>query len=221
VFTQVTPQQVQACLRQAFTRWGLPGEMRLDNGAPWKGWDGLRKALALYLVGLGLGLTFIPGSCPQHNGVVERSQGTSQNWGEPWTAHRVEELQARLDELDRIQREEYPSLKGKTRLAVFPQLTHSGRPYTLQGEPAVWSFALAQEHLAGHLVERQANAQGQVSLYDHRYSIGAMHRKKNVFVYYDLATGSWVFTDKNGLQIRQAVALEITPERILSLTVSD
>src|SRR5437879_4946564 len=83
VWNCVPPAAVQAQFRQAFTRWGRPERLRLDNGLPWGGWNDLPTALALWLVGLGVDLLFNPPRQPQRNGVVEKSQDTGQRWCEP------------------------------------------------------------------------------------------------------------------------------------------
>jgi hypothetical protein len=217
----VPARVIQGCFRQAFTAWGLPGGVRLDNGQPWGGWNDLPKPMALWLAGLGLELTFNPVCRPEYNGVAEKSQDTGQRWAEPHTCWSAAELEGRLDRLDRIQREEYPSLGGRSRLAVFPQLVLVDRPYSVDAEAGLWDFARAQAYLAGFTAQRQANAQGQVSVYDHRYSVGARNRGKKVFVEYDPLRGAWVFADAEGRQLREAPAAEITPERILTLSVSD
>jgi hypothetical protein len=46
---------------------------------------------------------------PGENPVVERSQGISQRWVEPQTCADASELQHRLDQMDRIQRERLSS----------------------------------------------------------------------------------------------------------------
>jgi hypothetical protein len=220
VFNVVPACVIQDHFRQAFALWGLPGGLRLDNGQPWGGWNDLPKPLALWLVGLGLGLLFNPVCRPEHNGVVEKSQGTGQRWAEPHTCRSVEELQERLDWLDGLQREKYPSLQGRSRLEVFPQLLDIQRPYSAAAESQLWRFARAQEYLAGHVAQRRASSQGQVWVYDHRYSVGAVNRNKTVLVQYDSLRGTWIFADEKGHLLREVPASEITPERILSLSVS-
>ena len=42
----VLPTAVQQQLRTAFTRWGLPCQLRVDNGKPWGSWSDLPPALA-------------------------------------------------------------------------------------------------------------------------------------------------------------------------------
>jgi hypothetical protein len=221
VFNVVSPLVIQGCFRQSFTQWGLFGGLRLDNGQPWGDWNDLPKPMALWLVGLGLDLTFNPVCRPEYNGVVEKSQDTGQRWAEPGTCWSAGQLQGRLDWLDRLQREEYPSLHGRSRLAVFPQLLHAARPYSAAQEAELWDFGRAQEYLAGHVAQRRANAQGQVSVYDHRYCVGAANRGKTVLVQYDPLRGSWVFADQEGRQLREVPADIITPERILKLSVTE
>jgi hypothetical protein len=70
-------QWVQAQLRQAFERWGLPGGLCVDNGKPWGSWSDLPTALALWLLGLGIALHWNPPRRPWKNGVVEHSQETA------------------------------------------------------------------------------------------------------------------------------------------------
>lgn len=220
MFNRVGGACVQDCLREAFGCWGLPDGFKLDNGLPWGGWNDLPTALALWLVGLGIDLYFSPPGQKQLNGVVERSQGTGQRWCEPWACATVAELQRRLDAMDRIQRAEYPSLGGQARLAVFPQLLQPRRPYTRTWEEAHWDLGRAQAYLAGHTAVRRANQQGQVSVYDHRYSVGARHRGKVVWVYYDPGAEEWVFTEAQGPVLRRLKAVEITRQHITALQVT-
>jgi hypothetical protein len=221
VFNKVQGSQVQTALRQVFTCWGLPEQLGLDNGLPWGGWNDLPTALALWLVGLGIRLNFLPPGQKQLNGVVERSQGTGQRWCEPATCGTAEELQQRLEQMDRIQREEYPSFAAGSRLAVFPQLQQVNRPYTLAWEEEHWDLRLAQQYLSGHTALRRANKQGQVSVYARRYSMGAKHRRQSVQVHYDPGSGEWVFAEEqSGQPLRRYQAVEITRERIRNLQIS-
>ena len=221
MFNQVGAVPVQSCLRQAFGRWGLPSGLRLDNGLPWGGWSDLPTALALWLVGLGIELHFCPPGHKQLNGVVERSQGTGQRWCEPQTCATAAELQGRLDEMDRLQREEYPSFPAGSRLAAFPQLRQVIRPYAPAWEQGHWDLGRAQAYLSGYAAVRRANQQGQVSVYDHRYSVGAKQRGRAILVYYDPGSEEWVFAEAtSGQQLRRYKAVEITRERIVSLQVS-
>jgi hypothetical protein len=109
----------------------------------------LPSELTLWLLGLDIGITFNPPRRPQDNGVIERSQGTGKRWAEPGAWASAAERQRRLQDMDVIQREEYPSLQGRSRLAVDPGLKHSGRAYSRQWERQHWRRDLVLAHLAG------------------------------------------------------------------------
>ena len=72
----------------------------------------------MWLLGLGIDLHWNDPHTPQQNGVVERSQGTGKRWAEPGQCANVEELRQHLQEMDTIQREEYPSIAGRSRVEV-------------------------------------------------------------------------------------------------------
>ena len=74
----------------------------MDNGAPWGSTGDFPTELSLWLIGLGVEMHWDSPGSPQENGVVERSQGTSGRWCEPRTCATAEELQARLDRMDRL-----------------------------------------------------------------------------------------------------------------------
>ena len=211
---------VQGYLRRVFTLWGRPEQLRLDNGLPWGSWSDLPTALALWLAGLGIGLIFNPPRQPQRNGVVEKSQDTGQRWCEPQACGSATQLQARLDDMDRLQREEYPSLQGRSRLAVFPALGCPPRPYTEAWEHGNWDLRRAQEYLAGFVAVRQANKQGQVSIYGRRISVGAKHRGKTVVVQYEPDSQLWLLWDEDGRVLREVAALEICRERIQGVDIT-
>ena len=214
------PTTAQQHFRQVFSRWGRPEQLRLDNGLPWANWNDLPTALALWLVGLGIDLIFNPPRQPQYNGVVEKSQDTGQRWCEPHTCQSVEQLQARLDMMDRLQREAYPSLQGRSRLQVFPTVAQPLRPYTVAWENQNWELRRAQDYLAGFVGMRQANKQGQISLYARRVSVGARQRGQTVVVQYDADSAKWLLWDTEGRLLREVAATEICRERILAVDIS-
>jgi hypothetical protein len=164
-FVQVPAGLVQAELRDCFARWGRPKTLQFDNGNPWGSWGDLPTPLALWLIGLGLRVTWIPPRTPQDNGVVERSQGVARNWAEPDQCRSPGELQRRLDEEDRVQRECYPHAGFDSRIAAYPGLAHSGRVYDAARERANWSFGAVLAYLATVLVVRRVDSSGKIGLY--------------------------------------------------------
>ncbi len=220
-WNEVPPREVQERLRRAFTRWGRPERFRVDNGTPWGSAGDLPTDLALWLIGLGVAVDWNPPRRPQDNGVIERSQGTAKRWAEPFACASATDLQHRLEEMDDIQRGEYPSVQGRSRLDAFPQLAHSGRAYSAAWERKHWSLSLVAAHLAGYAVRRRVDRCGLVSVYNRNLYVGVIHKGKDVFVMFDPERLEWVVADLEGRQLRRHPAEEISQERIIGLTVTN
>jgi hypothetical protein len=207
-------------LREAFARWGMPWRVRVDNGAPWGSTGELPTDLALWLIGLGVGVIWNPPRRPQFNGVVERSQGTGKRWAEPGTCPDEAELRRRLEEQDHIQRALYPRVKGLSRMEAFPGLRHSGRSYGPEQEAVVWDLARVLDHLAGYALVRQVDSSGTVSVYSKSRYAGKDLCGKEVYISIDPVTIEWVYSGPNGVCYRRQKAEELTAERIRGLDVS-
>jgi hypothetical protein len=216
-WAHVADAWVQAQLRQAFACWGLPARLRVDNGKPWGSWSDLPPVLALWLIGLGIELLWIPARRPPCNGVVERSQGTGKRWADPGSCDGVGQLQQQLDEADRLQRELYPYVGEQSRLQVWPRLRHSGRPYAAAQEPGQWRLEPVLEHLAGYAARRRVDGTGQVSLYDRNSYVGVLHRGREVYVQSDPQRREWLFNDRQGQCLRNQPAVGIDAATIRTL----
>jgi hypothetical protein len=211
---------VREQLRDAFTRWGLPNWLRVDNGHPWGSKGDLPTDLALWLIGLAIHLWWNGPRRPQDNGVVERSQGTSKRWGEPHTCAHAEELQARLDDLDDLQRCNYP-YKGKmSRMAWYPGLEHSGRVYQRSEEGTAWQWQHVLDHLSGYCVPRKVDQKGQISIYNRNHYVGTSHRQDVVWVMFNGEQCQWAIRDGNRRIFKEIDAEELKAERILALEVT-
>lgn len=206
-------------LRQCFRRWGMPTTLRLDNGYPWGTWNALPTALGLWVSGLGIALHYNDPRQPRQNGVVERSHGVSERWVEPATCQQAEELQGRVDEMDEMQRSAYPR-QGESRMERYPELRHSGRPYSEPWEESHWDLVKAREYLAGHAASRRVSKKGQVGVYAKRYQVGRLNAEKQAWVQYDPQGNEWLFGDSNGVIWCRHGAEQITPQQIRSLRVS-
>lgn len=152
--------------------------------------------------------------------MVERSQGTGKRWGEPKTCRDVDELQRRLDDMDRIQREVYPSIEGRSRWQAFPELAKPVRRYSRAWERRAWDMNLVLAHLADYSVPRRVDRKGQVSLYNRNHYVGKQYSGQDIYVVFDPLDGDWLFTTPEGVQLRRKIAPEITRERIVKLQVS-
>ncbi len=215
------PRATQAVLRELFASWGLPEQLRVDNGMPWGSQGDLPTDLACWLAGLGVRVVPNPPRRPQDNGVVERYQGVGKAWGEPQSCTSAAQLEARLKTLDRWQRELYPMRTGQSRWAAYPGLKHSGRPYTAAWEAKTWSVHRVWQLLESYLVPRQVDRGGKVSLYGRPYSVGLVWAGRRIWVGFDGTSGAWVFQDEAGHEICRRPAPELSAERIEALNVTN
>ena len=220
IWSQVPAADVQTSLRQAFGRWGRPEAFRVDNGVPWGSWGDWPTDLALWILGLGVLVFWNRPRQPQENGKVERSQGTGRRWAEPHTCTTRAELQRRLEEMDLIQREEYPSIDGQSRLAAFPTLSRSSRPYSRSWERRSWDLECVRSHLSCSAVVRRVDVKGQVSLYNRGRYVGKQYAGQDVYVVFDPLDHQWVASDSDGRAVRAWPAEEISRERINRLEVT-
>ena len=217
-FAAVPPALVQQALRQQFCRWGRPETLRVDNGVPWGSWSDLPSPFALWVIGLGVAMHWNDPCCPQQNPKIERSQGTGKRWAEPKQCRSLQDLQNNLNLTDRLQREEYPTPAGPSRLQLYPELRHSGRPYTRRWERQTWSLRVLEAHLAEYVAVRKVSSTGHITVYDRGHYVGPQHRGGHVHVQYDPDRHQWLITDLQGRELRRHPAPEITTNEILKLT---
>jgi hypothetical protein len=120
-----------------------------------------------------------------------------------------------------LPREAYPSIAGQSRSAAFPGLAHAGRRYSAAWERGHWDHRRVLEHLAGYVVVRRVDKNGDVSLYHRPHYVGCMHRGQDIYVMVDPQRVEWVFVDAQGRQLRSQPAEELEAQRIRSLTVTN
>jgi hypothetical protein len=206
--------------RRVFARWGLPERVRVDNGYPWGTPRDLPSELALWWIGLGIEPIWNPPAQPTRNPKVERCNGLTQQWGELRTCidHRAAARQ--LEWVGRVQREEYPAIRGRTRLEAFPALRVPRRGYRRAGERALWDLARVDAFLARGCWRRQADCNGRISIYGHGRSIGRSRAGHEVVMRFDMSSRLWVVSDPDGEEVKRLPAKELTRERIIALAVS-
>lgn len=215
-------RDVQAVLRTWFAQWGLPAQLRLDNGPPWGGSHDLPPDLALWLLGLGIALVWNRPRHSQGNAVIERAHGVCQRWVEAATCPDLATLQARLDWAITVQRERYPVRDGQSRLAAFPALAASGRPYAPAQEAAVWDEQRVWRWLGERVWTRRVDKVGRISLANRPLGVGRAWAGQDVTVRLVVAADapSWGIHDGQGRLLRQHPAPELGRERIVALDVS-
>lgn len=121
--------------------------------------------------------------------------------------------------MDNIQRDEYPSILGKSRREAFPDLAHSGRLYGEEDEPSMWSLTSVLNHLSGYTVVRQVAKNGSISLGNRSRYVNAKLKGKHAFVRLDPVSVEWIIADKDGVCHNRIKADELTAERIIGLDV--
>jgi hypothetical protein len=220
-WNSVPPKASQETLRQLFERWGKPERVRCDNGHPWGSSTDLPPALALWLVGLGIGVIYNPPRTPQKNGCVERFHGLAEPWAEPETFAKVEGYQQRLDWVVRVQREVYPAIQKQSRLQAYPALAKVARPYDPSREVDTWDLERVKDYLAQGVWRRRVNQIGRISIYRRALPVGRAHHHREVLVTFDPLTSEWVVKAVNGNELARHQASEITAERICALQVSN
>jgi hypothetical protein len=211
---------VQQALREQFEQWGLPARIRVDNGAPWGSGADLPPPLALWWVGLGIGVIWNHPHCPKENAKVERCNGTVNRWGEPEQCPDLAAWAKRLQWVGKVQREEYPAVRGQSRMAAYPGLQAGSRPYTAAREPEHWELERVSTFLAAGLWPRQVSTSRQISLYGQAYRVGKAQPGERVWVQFDAATREWVVQGSDGSELARHPAAQITAERISALEVA-
>jgi hypothetical protein len=209
---------VQRHFREIFTEWGLPGMLRVDNGAPWGTPGDLPPVLALWIIGLGVEMHWNRPHSPQENGVVERTHGVTLNWAEPQQCRSVRQLQARVDHEDVVQREKYPSIKGQSRMIAYPELQHSGRVYTVNREPRRWDWERVLRQLSEYVVSRQVDCSGKIGHYGGKLYVGVMHKGTQVYVQFDPDQVAWIICAADG-RLLQSIATGWTPHAVRTLKI--
>ena len=159
---------------------GCPAASESTTVGAWGALGDFPTELALWLIGPGVAMHWNNPRRPQENGVIERSQETSARWCEPWTCRSPAELQSRLERMDRLYREVYPYRNRRSRLEVFPNLVHTGRPYDRAAEARLWEWSRVTQHLAGIVPLRRVDQSGKVSIYNKGHYVGYLDRGKDV-----------------------------------------
>jgi hypothetical protein len=219
-WNSVPASDTQRLLRELFCQWGRPGQIRVDHGFPWGNHSDAPPDLALWLLGLDIALHWNPVGSPQHNGVVERSQGVAQCWAEPEKCRSVAQLQKRLDRLDHVQRCKMPNDQGEIRWQKYPDLAHSGRVYQRAKEKDLWQLQPVLAYLEQRPLSRRVDRQGKVSVYNRPIMVSPRFAGCKVWLQLDAAQGAWIIADARGCQLRVQPALWLNQPNIIKLQVT-
>ena len=168
--------------------------------------------LALWLIGLGVGVDWNPPRRPQDNGVVERSQGTAKRWAEPGAC---------------ASRGGVAAAAGGDGRHPAPGVSERAGPQPPGGVPAVGAFgpgvyaglgASALEPGGGRRRTWPATrcrggwtSRGRCRCTTGIIMSGVIHQGKTVHVMFDPEALEWIFADEKGRQLRSRPATRDQP----------
>lgn len=181
----------------------------MDNGAPWGTQSPLPSALGLWLVGLGVKLTYGRPRCSTDNAVVERSHGVLSQWVDPTHCADFATCQQQLAWAVQTQRERYPACGRQTRIQAFPALLANARLYHPAREADLWSMARVKTYLSQFVFRRKVEKFGQVTLFANTYSLGRAHSRMPVEIRLDPQTDEWLVADEQGTLLRRLPCQEL------------
>lgn len=189
----------------------------MDNGEPF-GTAPINPTppLALWLIAHDIDITWNKPYCPQMNNRVEKMQDTTQRWAEVNRCKNLEDLQDKLNQQIKIQRETFPvvRLKGKTRLQEFPQLETSRRIFS----PQDFNPQRVYDFFSKKIFTRKVSSAGQITHFGQKISVGSGYKEQYVQLQLDKDKLEWTIT-ANHKAVKNESASNLSPDRILNMTV--
>jgi transposase InsO family protein len=211
----------QLVLRRAFLRYGLPKRFGLDHDSVY--YDNASASpfptsFHLWLVALGIEVTFGQKGRPTDQPVVERSHQTmtAQALLGQSLANQPA-IQAALDNRLDFLANRFPSrsLGYQPPLVAHPEAIHSGRPYHPEWEPDLLDMQRVYHYLAQGRWFRQVSAQGQFSLGCYRYGLGVTFANQMVEITFDPQTQKFICQSEDTRQTARLPARGLTPQDLM------
>ena len=118
--------------------------------------------------------------------------------------------------------EDVPLPKSSQSARLFPRFGELGTEPTPRSrrsarENRAWSTA----RLSTCIFARRVNENGEFSIHGLKDLVGRALRGHDVHVFFDSETNEWVFSDASGGELRYKHAKEISPERVVTMEVTD
>lgn len=217
--SQIGLQDAIWSVNLAFKGYGLPGQIKIDNGQPFvnPNYRDIPSMAKLWWIGLGIEVIQNPPRTPQENGVVECLQGVCHRWVNPSQLSTPEQLQKQLDQISDFQRHHYelPNRGYKTRIELSPELEQNPRKY----KPSLFDMKLVDQFLATQVWQRRTNQNGQLTFFNHRISIGRAFKKQTVYITFDDIERQWVFRNKKGQLLKTSTKAVPSEKEIKNFAV--
>lgn len=195
-------QQATQIVNDAFHRWGLPKQIKIDNGYPFVNPKHLKNPTKTKLWWIGLGINVIQNTprCPQQNGAVECLQGIMKNWSNPKDQDSHKDLQKRLDQESDFQRNDYqiPSKGYQTRIELHPSLEKNTRRY----DPSNFNMELVYKYLSEQVWMRYVYRNGSIKFFGEEIYIGTKFSKEDLSITFDPVNRVWLIRKLDGTLLR-------------------
>lgn len=192
-------EDYQLALRLAFSEWGLPDRLAVDHESPF--YDSHNKSpfptrFHLWLIALGIELTFGRMGQPTDQGMTERSHQTWQHQvldGQSFPSQ--ESLRKALQERCIFLNEHLPcrTLGNRPPLLAHPEARQPRRSYRPEWEAEQLDLAQVHAFLSQGCWYRKASNVGTLSLGGHVYILGRNWHAKEVEIVFDPADQNLVF----------------------------
>lgn len=199
---KLCPKQATMDINQSFEKYGLPENIKIDNGRPFVNPNSRDVPTLSILWWIGLGIKVIQNTPrrPQENGIVECLQGTMCSWSNPKDQPNVEALQKRLDEESNFQRNHYrlPARNNKTRKELYPELELNPRKYS----PDLFDMNRVYAFLSEKVWTRTVKKRGQVAVFGNLVYIGMKYAGSEVTMTFDPLEKQWLFRKIDGTLLK-------------------
>jgi transposase InsO family protein len=222
-------REIQADLRQLFTKWGLPKGIQTDRESVYGSLptEAFPTLFTLWLVGLGIQHHLSRPAQPTDQAHVERNHQTIFYWMEtPYPWPNLSSLQAKLDEACYMHNEVLPSrardCNGGVPIEVHPEVCNPRRPYHPGIELTLFDLARVDDFLSRFSWSYKVSKMGQFRIAKQRYSLGQAVANQYIdarfepdgrqFAFYDGRKGKLVKRcPAKGLDVAIITGLDIPP----------
>ena len=199
-------------------QWGLPKTIRVDNGRPLG--DPQRSSvpmLALWLIGLGMEVIWNRVRCPKDNATVERMQATSSRWAEVEQCSSSTQLQDRLDDAAKVQREQYQirRMGYKSRKELYPEVWNNTRVYS----STAFDLSRVRDYLSRVTFVRKVGKKGAINFYAQKVQVGSRYHNRYVYVHYDAMLNHFRVEDESKTAIGWFTADNFSQDKVINLEV--
>ena len=217
----MTARDIQQALRQLFTRWGRPMQLRMDRDSIWVGstrleWPGV---LLLWLVGLDILPVINRPGRPTDNAQIERLNRTwLEHVGFSLKTATTVTVQAVTDKAWQDRLFNLPSYnkhcQGQAPAKKFPELFENNRLYHPDQEADLFDMNRVYKYLTQWQWQRKVDKAGCISLNDYNRLISRDHCEQIVKVRFDAETTQFVASTIDGVELKRFTLPSINTEYI-------